>query len=311
MAYRDRYGNRPKYPETDGKLMDIYRHFECWDDLLEMADKTPETKGGCSSHASTESWAGTNSFEGAMKLAREGWPEGRKKILNLKDKLKDDFFNKMKKVDIQWDVVGEQVDVGRFIEGVPECMAIFNVKEGMGKGIVTIALNIAASANVNTSVITRRGAAALTIVDVLEDMGFRCEVRFGEAVRPSGYGTRQNDFYETGTILKHAPQAVDLDALAFGLAHPSMLRRIIFSVQENESAATRARFGFNAEMGGYGYPAELKKLDNVDLLFPHIDYREEAKFNSDDKTVDWITKELNKVLSESESDARVAKNESC
>jgi hypothetical protein len=308
MGYR--FGNKKDFPKTDGKTMDIRRHFECWDDLLEMADKNPDSDDWRSSRNSDTGWSGTPSFKAAMKLCREGWPAGRKKILDLKDKLKDDFFNKMKKVDIQWDVVGEQVDVGRFIEGVPECMAVFNTKDGMGKGVVTIMLNIAASNNVPTDVITRRGAAALTIVDVLEDMGFRCEVRFGQAVKPSGYGTTRDDFYEVATVLKHAAQAVDLDTLAFALAHPSMLRRIIFSVEENEEEAIRYRFGFTKELGGYGYPAEMRSLDDVDMLFPHLNYSEKERFKNDDKTVNWVTEQINKILSESESDARVAKHES-
>jgi len=284
----------------------IYRDFECWDELIERAERNPKDNAGRSSYSVEKSnrrgWYGTPDFPAAIKLCREGWPEGREIILNLKDKLKDDFINITKKIDIQWDVVGEQVDVGRFIEGEPECMAVFNFKEGMGKGVITICLNIIAACNVPTDIITRRGAACLTIVDILEDMGFRCEIRFGSAV-DSGY-----NHYEISTLLKHSAQAVDLDTLAFSLAHPSMLRRIIFSVEENEPKEIKDIFRFH-DLGGYGRPTEMKKLDGIDLLFPHLTHIEQDKFKTDERVVEWITTELNKILSESEVDARTANHE--
>ena len=147
------------------KTLKIERKFDLWDDLVDrslLVDPVKFPDRGCSRREGNkrEDWSGTPNFESAVKLLKEGWPEGRKKILNIKDQIEDDLVNQVKTININYDVVGEQVDVGLFLAGEPECMAVFDNKEGMGKGVVKIMVNITASANINKQLIINRGAAA-------------------------------------------------------------------------------------------------------------------------------------------------------
>ena len=58
-------------------------------------------------------------------------------------------------------------------------------------------------------------------------------------------------------------EVLDINTIMFGLAHPSMLRRLTFSVQERSEFAKEQGVGF-----GYGTPADIgiAKIDDYDVV---------------------------------------------
>ena len=100
----------------------------------------------------------------------------------IKDQITEELISIYPKDEILWDVTGEQVDSGTFLTGEPECFMIFNKTVGEGLGIVNILCNAAASCGIPTELIENRGAALLSLIDVLEDLGFRVRVTLGQAV---------------------------------------------------------------------------------------------------------------------------------
>ena len=92
------------------------------------------------------------------------------------------------------------------------------------------------------------GACILSVVDSLEAQG-NCSIEVNICQGNKG-GHGRSEFI---VRLKDAGQHIDFDIMAFAIAHPSMLRRVMFGCMERV-----AEDGFEQLMGrGYGRPAEL------------------------------------------------------
>jgi hypothetical protein len=62
--------------------------------------------------------------------------------------------------------------------------------------------------------------------------------------------------------IKRAGEAMDEDTMAFAMTHPSVLRRLLFGLQEGHPEDVRQKCGFNG--GGYGRPCNVKGSDAAD-----------------------------------------------
>jgi hypothetical protein len=148
---------------------------------------------------------------------------------------------------------------------------------------------VSASASVSSQAIKRRGAAILALVDMLQTRGLRVEIL--------GCFTSQ----EFGTLeyrwtVKAATANTPLACLAFGLAHPSMLRRVLFSLMECEPENVRSCFDVGS---GYGQPAESALAETVKaeggIYLPK--YNTDGQWASDDTARAWVQAEVDRVMS--------------
>jgi len=230
--------------------------FDAW---LEHVARTPSVNGSSrrSSHRNADGtfWSGTETFEDAMRLARDGWPEGLARVKDMAESIWNVIGQQMPRVDIQYDVAGAFADVDRFLTGEPEDMIQFVEDENvLGRGkVVKVWVNMSASAGVSTRTIFCRGAAVVALVDALEKLGYSCEIIVSAASSPGWNGDREVLQYDV--CLRKAGDPLDLDRLAFALANSAWLRRLVFSAKEHENAALRSRFGIP---GGYGCPTESR-----------------------------------------------------
>lgn len=182
------------------------------------------------SHAEgNKRFAGTETFAEAIELATNGWSDGTKRINVLRAQLTD-FVSRAvaaKSKSLNWDVTGDFLDVGRYLNGEPE---VFGSYEADGEQTVAkvtkIVANVSAIGSVQSESIFSAGAAIFAAVDLLESLGHRVELWLG-----SGSTLHTGKRLQVLVKLKDASQPVDSDRLAFFLAHNASLRRIFFSAE--------------------------------------------------------------------------------
>lgn len=184
-------------------------------------------------------------FDEAIALCEKGWPEGAKKLAPAQFSAEAGTEKFMEPV---YDVAGDDVDVGRFVEGDPECMISYEVREKQGK-TVRIGFSCCYSCGTATETIIKCGREVVAAVDAAEREGYRVELTAEWAI--AGGGKYNESIILTQVVVKQAQDALDIDSVAFVIAHPSAFRRMVFGVWEQLPTAVRE--GFNVvRSGGYG-----------------------------------------------------------
>lgn len=235
---------------------------------------------------------GTRTFAEALKLANDGWTEKEKEVRALINPMFDAVSSLIEKIDVSYDYEGHNIDVGRFVEGEPECWQKFETKivDGSGNKIIRLVFNASVSAGIRPNVIIQRGAAIASLIELLEFAGHRVELILafcGREFRGSSKEVR-NEFY---IPVKDANQPMDLAKLIYILAHPSVLRRLYLRAMELE---TDDEFISDMNVGfGYGRPSEIPEDKRGDIYIGHASSEEDTW--RDSKLVDqWLKDQLTK-----------------
>ena len=224
--------------------------FNSVEDFYNTASKPGNDNNSSSStKPATRGWDFGAGWDGAWKLARRGWPDGLKKLKAKRDLLQlpaqsdQDYAPRPYYSD-----AGDEVELGRFLEGEPECWQDWQpeVVPTFGK-VARIVVNCAASAGVSADEFFERGAAACVLADALETLGIRCEIW----ALPKCSEKRGHTF-EAWVPVKRADESLELDRVAFMLAHPAFMRRMGFRLLEQLSASD-----FRPFQSGYGMPKEI------------------------------------------------------
>lgn len=268
----------------------ILRQFDTWGSFVDGASKGSDVDIPTSRQRAdrSSSWAGTATFEEATELAATGWIAVRPEVLAITEAIRDDLRPYL--VDTfqsDFDVAGAAVDIDRYLTGEPECLVqLTPVKVAKPGRVITVLVSAAYSSNIRGEDIKQRGAAIAALVESLELLQHATEV-WVEA--QAGHGGLGKDTYTVLVKVKAVNEKLDIDRLLFAVAHPAFLRRLWFSVAEQEQPGTRARFGFNG--GSYGIAREpgQGKAINATLTLGTLT-------NSGDPTVSdsagWIRKHL-------------------
>lgn len=188
-------------------------------------------RDGDSSHEqSATNWNGyTKDYDHAVRLTREGWSDGARRVDALRRELDDAVQSLVaaKAAAMVYGVEGDWVDTGRLVTGEPECCGSWVIQgDERSDKVVKIVANVSVSAAVRPETIFARGAACLAAVDIIESLGRRVELWIGLGL--SDMGKR----IETHVLVKPSSQPVELDRLAYVLCHASMLRRVLFAHME-------------------------------------------------------------------------------
>lgn len=226
-------------------------HGESMSDVAEWLRSTPrrwDRIQHSETNDATTGWDLRTGLEGALRLAAEGWAEGAAK---LHDRLMATPAPTNVHTELRYDVGGYFPDVARFTAGLPDHM----VTRGKVKGnppVVRMVINGWASAMVNANEYMNFGVAIASMVDQLESHGRRVELDIMFVGNLSGHT------YAVGWNVKRAGEHLDLNALAFSLAHPAAWRRIGFAMME------RMAQHLQASSYGYSHTEGLKRV--VSLL---------------------------------------------
>lgn len=222
-------------------------HFESWSELVEYAEKRIGY-GKCSRETYRPQWHGTENFEEAVKLAETGWEQGTEKCRALASQFINKVTTLVENWQIPYNVTGSDFDVSLVNQGIPEhwCTLESHLEDGAGTRAVRITLNTSIGGGASAAQYECRGAALVALVECLEFSGIRCEVNLYRYV--VGWNS---SLYEAKTFcnVKAAEQPLDMDRLAFMLAHPSTNRRLMFAVMEGHAIC------MNKTDGDYGSPS--------------------------------------------------------
>jgi hypothetical protein len=233
-------------------------------------------------------WSGGLTWEQAKSLALSGWSEGAAEAERMRAQVFLKVADKVLRPKQVSAMAGYCVDVGSYLANQPECFIgrEFDERNYPGR-VYRVVASISFSAAISPEVIIQRGAMICAIVDAIEYAGHRVEVICNDANSANkGDSFRRGEhkgagWFEVSVVLKKASQPLDMSDLAFCLAHPAMLRRIMFSVAEI--------IGWSDFVNHYGYPAEA--TDKGDIYIREV-FSEAV---SDEKAVEWTLKELERL----------------
>ncbi|MEQ8238461.1 MAG: hypothetical protein RIA69_04570 [Cyclobacteriaceae bacterium] len=263
-------------------------YFENLNDFWIYTFKDSAAKRKNSRLEENQDWYGGVSWEEAKILAKNGWKEGMEAL----DKYRATYFpainEKVLRPSQIYSVVGYQVDVGSYLANQPEHFINHNFEERNYPGrIFKLVSSVSVSAKIEPQTIIQRGAMICALVDAIEFAGHRVEVICNDAAsyaetEEARMGlNKERGWFEVSVCVKKPDQPLEMTDLAFCLAHPAMLRRIMFSAAELE--------GWSDYTNNYGYPATATVKGDLYLqeLF--------SGTVSDDTAIEWVMEQL-KIL---------------
>jgi hypothetical protein len=170
---------------------------------------------------------GDCTLEEARQFLLSGWPDGRRQLGEARLRSGHEYKEKPAThlFDLIPDVTGSMVDVGKYLQGDPECMLDFT--SGRSDKLVSILYCPKIHVGVSTNAIFTLGVYLLQMIDLLESDGYRTEITVH--IRTKGGKTGSTYLREDSIILKRYQDTVDEDYLTFCLCHPAFYRQCMFS----------------------------------------------------------------------------------
>lgn len=181
--------------------------------------------GGAAHRPGEADFFGTASFDETLKMAREGWADGRRMFIAA---MAQAAPTAARVADFTMDVAGAYPIAALAAAGDPASMVDFNPDVDRVRPIIRLALNRCASSAYSAKELTNYGAAVASYVDAIEASGYRVEI---DAAMICVDGNARH--YYCGVIVKQAHEPMEIDRMAFCLANPSYLRRLHFAVAQN------------------------------------------------------------------------------
>lgn len=242
--------------------------FESLQEFYEYITNTPtnaaftrrEERHDLASHGREEGnrWYGTESFEEASEMFRNGWTIGAQ---NLTQKLKLAETNKEVQTTYKniLDVCGYQAIVPLYLNGVP-CSMVNRKMVPVKKKVITINKAVCCSGSVSSETLMNESVKAFQIIKKIEATGIRVNL---------------NLLISTGHVcvkikLKSANERLNISKLAFPLVHPSMFRRLYFRFIEVYPTIPRS---FSYGYGKVPVASDFKAVCGKDeILLPTLLY---------------------------------------
>ena len=237
-------------------------------------------------NTSTDQWDLGMGYQGSINAAKSGWKDGAQKIQASLDILNSHIQSKRFKTQVRAAYTQPGVlNIGRYVSGHPKpYMQKQQIEDETGDNksgkIINIAFNMSASGGISGQEMFNKGATIAALIELLERAGKRVELKGRMAV--TGYDKPVSTFrYQM--IIKEAGEPIDVDRIAFALAHPGCLRRLGFSIMEQASEKIQEAIDTRSR---YGQPAEWQEPeDGIYIGKTSLDGSEASR-------VEWIKKQL-------------------
>jgi hypothetical protein len=280
--------------------------FDSWDELLTRLSDAPNQayKRESSRKTSDRKWSGTESYEAAEKLAREGWLSPVSQIERLCGHVESKVDASILTTDFQrtWGVAGSEVDMSLYLDGDPECMIeSAPIRISRHGRAVRVVIPCVYSSGCPESEILGRGAAVVALSDTLAKAQHPLEIwaayAYSDETSMNGPG-----IFQALVRVQQANEPIDLGRLGFALAHPSSLRRIGFRCAEALVTTSRVATGLGY---GYGYgtgQVDVSQLDEAEntITVPNLGRSRylggTCRWEDEDFQVQWVQDQLARIF---------------
>jgi hypothetical protein len=199
-------------------------------------------------NGASKDWDLNSGYEGALRLAKDGWPQGAEMI----DKALHAIIPAAGR-EARWGYSynGGSVNVGRYLTGHPKAMRNRRKKQSGAAPVLHLVVNTVASCQITGQQMANYGAAITGLIDRLETTGKRIHLDMVMVIKAEN-GIRLS----MGWNVKRASEHVDLSQVAFAIAHPAAFRRLGFAMME--------RTPQEAQCYSYGYSCDALPCDVPD-----------------------------------------------
>lgn len=269
-----------KYTDKEPQVLT----FQSWGDAVAYARTTERTPGsGRSSDRSGDGeWSGnTRDLEHALAIAESGWKEGRERVQAMTQRLEIRMVNRIVRQEIMFETEGMDFELGRYLSGEPEFWfkpQDAQIADYQGTRHVKIVVNICASSGIPGACLEARGSAAAALVNLLEYADCRVELWTMDCRGEFAWECK----------IKSYDQPLDLDRVAFALAHPASLRRMGFKISETADASIAKSVGNH----GYGVPRLRTHPDASITLAPAQLWNGDVQWQSPESVETWVLAQL-------------------
>jgi hypothetical protein len=202
-----------------------------------------------------DTWSGTATFKEAEKLALFGWKNG----LKMASKMINELGEPDQVIEAQGNEVmpvGGVFIIPAVIANAPAYM--LNPCAPMEQPIIRLVVSTGFLSGCKAEQKIAKGVAIMALVGRLERAGQSVEVVSWKGVE----ATSGSLWSEVSVVIKQPDQAMDLDVLAYVLAHPSFQRRHNFKWIETISPANKAKRSYGM---GHGRTAELPDCEGSNV----------------------------------------------
>ena len=210
---------------------------------------------------------GTPAFAKHLHNARYGWADTNESIAHWANMVIQDISSQLPKPEIQYDKTGTFWDVGRIVEGDPECwlheqpsMEIDRPEKG---NIIRMVINTASSAAVRSSSHLHRCGAILALCVLFEQMGFYVQFEIATAIQTT------KSKIEFRTVAKYAHEALNLAAVSYWCS-ADMERHIDFAICETMEECWFPAHGPLHSGGHISYGSPIYVYDAGDICFDRM-----------------------------------------
>ena len=203
----------------------------------------------------------TNSLQEAMDLCKYGNTQGYHTLIKLKRQLERHIKMTFAQNKQYNDYIGYAPDVKAYLEGNP--LSMLN-KKNIPKKKVTIYLNSTYCSNDQTSAIFNRGAIVLTLIEMLENLGYIVDFHLFIMAE------QEKQLLFSEFFLKKETERINPQKLYFPLCHPSWIRRLFFRLIEATKDVT------SKWANDYGSQSKIWTLKEIiepkpnDIIIPTI-----------------------------------------
>jgi hypothetical protein len=190
--------------------------FMNWIEATKNEVRNPSASPSSKRIGKSGGWQEFPSFEDCYETFRDRPWEVRKFTQNdVPLKFSDNVGNQ-----VEYDVVGDYIDMGRFLDGEPECFGrnVMGNPQGLFAKIV---MNLSTSAFVEGATLKKRGERVARLVDWLENQHIRTEVLAFNA----------SECAHVEVVVKRFDEGLNLDTIAVA-GNGDFYRRLVFRVME-------------------------------------------------------------------------------
>lgn len=278
----------------------VQREYDSWSEFMEVVKAhkgdvpayVAEPSAWCSGDDKTQ-WLGDGSMDATIAYAEgEGYRasviDAEKLVAHIETDLGFAMVNDFAST---YDVAGSEVDMGRYMSGEPECMVESMPMKVMRTGrVIKIAVPVCYPSTIKAETVKARGAAVMALVNAFAMMQHPVEIYACLGI----HGGRDKRMSYSIKV-QAADQPLNMGRVMFALAHPTMLRHLLFAAEHQENANIQRDFGIG---GSYGHPGYETIIDDLDINVENAIILPPLMSNngwSEEESVTWIKSQLEMI----------------